>query len=214
MWKELSSTTVSFCHFFHTARFLGIWLIDLPSHPIMDQSSTTIFFLTLRKGLRLLALSLFHHLDEHPKTLRISNKNFMCGFQLNRMCMFGRLQRRSPEAPVRTRIISRIESTRRGRGQLRLTWEEALKTDLKEWNISKELAFAITYQNHDLKNSVLELFCSSIILMILAEKQRRNREHLWWNCIPYIVMNSYLLHFSVMGIYTLLSCIVPLKPRI
>jgi hypothetical protein len=28
----------------------------------------------------------------------------------------------------------------RGRGRPRLTWEEAIKRDLKEWNISKELA--------------------------------------------------------------------------
>ena len=58
----------------------------------------------------------------------------------HRLRWFGHLQRRPAEAPVRTGIISRIESTRRGRGRPRLTWEEAVKRDLKEWNVSKELA--------------------------------------------------------------------------
>ena len=58
----------------------------------------------------------------------------------HRLRWFGHLQRRPPEAPVRSGIISRFESTRRGRGRPRLTWEEAVKNDLKEWNVSKELA--------------------------------------------------------------------------
>jgi len=58
----------------------------------------------------------------------------------HRLRWFGHLQRRPAEAPVRTGIISRIESTRRGKGRPRLTWEEAVKRDLKEWNVSKELA--------------------------------------------------------------------------
>ena len=57
----------------------------------------------------------------------------------HRLRWFWHLQRRPPEAPVR-KIISRFESTRRGRGRPRLTWEEAVKKDLKEWNVSKELA--------------------------------------------------------------------------
>ena len=58
----------------------------------------------------------------------------------NRLRWFGHLQRRPPEAPVRTGIIRRIENTRRGRGRPRLTWNEAVKRDLKEWNIAKESA--------------------------------------------------------------------------
>ena len=58
----------------------------------------------------------------------------------HRLRWFGHLQRRPLEAPVRSGIISRFESTRRGRGRPRLTWEEVVKKDLKEWNVSKELA--------------------------------------------------------------------------
>jgi hypothetical protein len=57
----------------------------------------------------------------------------------HRLRWFGHIQRRPPAAPVRSSILSRPENTRRGRGRLRLTWEEAIKRDLKEWNIFKEL---------------------------------------------------------------------------
>ena len=50
----------------------------------------------------------------------------------HRLRWFGHLQRRPPDAPVRSGIISRFESTRRGRSWQRLTWEEAVKKDLKE----------------------------------------------------------------------------------
>jgi hypothetical protein len=58
----------------------------------------------------------------------------------HRLRWFGHIQRRPPETPVRIDILSRPENTRRGKGRPRLTWEEAIKRDLKEWNISKELA--------------------------------------------------------------------------
>jgi hypothetical protein len=58
----------------------------------------------------------------------------------HRLRWFGHIQRRPPEASVRSGILSRPENTRRGRGRPRLTWEEAIKRDLKEWNIPKELA--------------------------------------------------------------------------
>ena len=61
-------------------------------------------------------------------------------FVQHRLRWFGHLQRRPPEASVRSGIVSGFESTRRGRGQPRLTWEEAVKKNLKEWNVSKELA--------------------------------------------------------------------------
>ena len=60
-------------------------------------------------------------------------------FVQHRLRWFGHLQRRPPEAPVSSGIISRFISTRRGRGRPRLIWEEAVKKDLKEWNVSKEL---------------------------------------------------------------------------
>jgi hypothetical protein len=49
----------------------------------------------------------------------------------HRLRWFGHIQRRPPEAPVRGGILS-PENTRRGRGRPRLTWEEAIKRDLKE----------------------------------------------------------------------------------
>jgi hypothetical protein len=45
---------------------------------------------------------------------------------------FGHIQRRTPEAPVRSGILSRSENTRRRRGRPRLTWEETIKKDLNE----------------------------------------------------------------------------------
>jgi hypothetical protein len=54
---------------------------------------------------------------------------------------FDHIQRRSPELPILSGIISRPENTRRERGRLRLTWEEAIKKDFKKWNISKDLDF-------------------------------------------------------------------------
>jgi hypothetical protein len=36
-------------------------------------------------------------------------------------------------------VLDRIGSVRRGRGQPELTWEEAVKRDLNEWDIPKEL---------------------------------------------------------------------------
>jgi hypothetical protein len=50
----------------------------------------------------------------------------------HRLRWFGNIQRRPPEAPVRSGILSRHENIRRGRGRPRLTWEEAIKRDLKE----------------------------------------------------------------------------------
>jgi hypothetical protein len=45
----------------------------------------------------------------------------------HRLRWFGHIQRRPPEAPVRSGILSRPENIRRGRGRPRLTWEEAIK---------------------------------------------------------------------------------------
>jgi hypothetical protein len=36
--------------------------------------------------------------------------------------------------------FSREGNTRRGRDRPKLTWDESIKRDLKEWNIPKELA--------------------------------------------------------------------------
>jgi hypothetical protein len=57
----------------------------------------------------------------------------------HRLRWFGHVQRRPPEAPVRSGVLDRVGSVRRGRGRPKLTWEEAVKRDFKEWDISKEL---------------------------------------------------------------------------
>jgi len=37
-------------------------------------------------------------------------------------------------------VLKRDDNVKRGRGRPNLTWDESVKRDLKEWNISKELA--------------------------------------------------------------------------
>ena len=44
---------------------------------------------------------------------------------------FGYVQRRPPEAPVRSGILSQDSNAKRGRGRPKLTWVEAIKGDLK-----------------------------------------------------------------------------------
>jgi hypothetical protein len=53
---------------------------------------------------------------------------------------FGHVQRRPPKAPVRSGVLKRVDNVKRGRGRPKATWGESVKRDLKEWNISKELA--------------------------------------------------------------------------
>jgi len=47
------------------------------------------------------------------------------------------VQRRPPEAPVRSGVLKRDDNVKRGRGRPNLTWDESVKRDLKEWNISR-----------------------------------------------------------------------------
>ncbi|GER36227.1 RING/U-box superfamily protein [Striga asiatica] len=58
----------------------------------------------------------------------------------HRLRWFGHVQRRPLDAPVRRGVLQRVEDVKRGRGRPKLTWEESVKRDLKDWNISKDLA--------------------------------------------------------------------------
>ena len=37
-------------------------------------------------------------------------------------------------------VLKRVDEVKRGRGRPKLTWDELVKRDLKDWNISKEIA--------------------------------------------------------------------------
>ena len=57
-----------------------------------------------------------------------------------RLRWFEHVQRRPPEAPVCSGILCQDSNVKRGRGRPKLTWVEAIKEDLKGWNIPKDLA--------------------------------------------------------------------------
>ncbi|KAG2662655.1 hypothetical protein PVAP13_1KG548451 [Panicum virgatum] len=58
----------------------------------------------------------------------------------HRLRWFGHVQRKPHEAPVRNGVLERVDNVNRGRGRPKLTWDESVKRDLKDWNISKEIA--------------------------------------------------------------------------
>jgi hypothetical protein len=58
----------------------------------------------------------------------------------HRLRLFGHMQRRPTEAPIRNGVRRRIGNKKRGRGRSNLTWEESVKRDMKNWCIIKELA--------------------------------------------------------------------------
>ena len=41
---------------------------------------------------------------------------------------------------TRRGFLRRTDNVKRGRGRPKLTWDESVKRDLREWDISKELA--------------------------------------------------------------------------
>jgi hypothetical protein len=57
----------------------------------------------------------------------------------HRLRWFGHVHRRPQRHRVHRGIIRRDNNVKRGRGWPNLTWKEAIKRDLKEWNISMEL---------------------------------------------------------------------------
>ena len=41
---------------------------------------------------------------------------------------------------MRNGVLERVDNVKRGRGRPKLTCDESVKRDLKDWNISKEIA--------------------------------------------------------------------------
>jgi hypothetical protein len=41
---------------------------------------------------------------------------------------------------VHSGVLERVDNVKRGRCRPKLTWDEPVKRDLKDWNISKEIA--------------------------------------------------------------------------
>ena len=40
---------------------------------------------------------------------------------------------------MRNGVLERVDNVKRGRGRPKLTWDESVKRDFEEWNISKEV---------------------------------------------------------------------------
>ncbi|KAG2588713.1 hypothetical protein PVAP13_5NG303281 [Panicum virgatum] len=53
---------------------------------------------------------------------------------------FGHVQRRPPVAPVHSGILKHGGNMRRGRSRPKLTWEETIRRDLKDWSIPRDLS--------------------------------------------------------------------------
>jgi hypothetical protein len=52
----------------------------------------------------------------------------------HRLRWFEHVQRRPPKAPVCSGVLKRADNVKSGRGRPKLTWDESVKRDLKEWN--------------------------------------------------------------------------------
>ena len=55
------------------------------------------------------------------------------------MRWFGHVQQRPPEASVCSGVPKQVDNVKRGRVRPKLTWNESVKRDHKDWNISKEV---------------------------------------------------------------------------
>ena len=49
----------------------------------------------------------------------------------HRLRWFGYVQRRPPEAPVRSEVLKCVDKVKSGTGRPKLTWDESVKRDLK-----------------------------------------------------------------------------------
>ena len=74
-----------------------------------------------------------------PECHGLLNCKFIIHTQ-HRLRWFGHVQRRPPEAPVRNGVLEQADNVKRGRCRPKLTWDESVKRNLKDWNISKEIA--------------------------------------------------------------------------
>ena len=54
-------------------------------------------------------------------------------FIQHRLRWFEHVQRSPPEASVRNGVLERVYNVKRGRGRSKLTWDESVKRDLKDW---------------------------------------------------------------------------------
>ena len=61
-------------------------------------------------------------------------------FVQHRLRWFGHVQRRPPEAPMRSGILSQDSNVKRGRGRPKLTWVEAIKRRLERMEYTKKLS--------------------------------------------------------------------------
>jgi len=50
----------------------------------------------------------------------------------HRLRWFGHIQRRPPEAPVRSGVLNRVNKLKRGRDKPKLIWDESVKKDQKD----------------------------------------------------------------------------------
>ncbi|KAJ1262670.1 hypothetical protein BS78_09G127100 [Paspalum vaginatum] len=57
----------------------------------------------------------------------------------HRLRCFGHVQRRPLDASVHRGIVRQDTNVKRSRNRPKLTWDEAIKRDLKEWDVPKEL---------------------------------------------------------------------------
>jgi hypothetical protein len=76
---------------------------------------------------------------------------------------------------MRSGILRRDSNAKRGRGKLKLTWEETVKGDLKGWNIPKDLAL----NRSKWKTAICLSMCLNLDLWLLLGLNS-NLPHLAW----------------------------------
>jgi hypothetical protein len=94
-------------------------------------------------------MSMLQQICDHPRRDRVWNnvihERLRVALVLEKLVQhrwrwFGHIQWRPPKAPIHSRVITQISNGKGGRGRPNLTWEELVKRNLNDWNITKELA--------------------------------------------------------------------------